>query len=435
MTDKANKSIIDYNNPELGPWEMSRLLSGRKKSPNLDYMKIAEPWRGGLQIMLSANGSNKNEEFSEWAATLNQQSDEIHHLVYRQDPNGAMPGSEDEEGIASRFEIFTAADALKPLPPIDWVIKDLIPAGSLTVVYGDAGSKKTYAMIDAAMCIATGDPWLAYETIQGPILYIDEEMGYRNFTGRVYETLNAHDGNEETPFHYITLSGFDLIESKDVIQAERMIQKLGIRFVVVDALMDVVPDADENSVRDMQPALRMLRMLADNTNAAFVVIHHANKKGGYRGTTAIKGAVDLLLEISSEQKSNLINFKTEKPRLIENTEFAGNAIWGNDSFRIDPTEYIVGRKYLSSAEEYVLEYLAKNGKSKIKTIADAADTTSSNAARQGVYSITKKELAYRVNSGGKGVAAKYDLTHKGRKKAIAMGFIDEIDDLVKDLEK
>ena len=67
-------------------------------------------------------------------------------------------------------------------------------------MFGDAGSKKTYAAIDAAICVALGKHWLDFPTVQAPALFIDEEMGSRYITGRIGESLRGHLANEDTPF-------------------------------------------------------------------------------------------------------------------------------------------------------------------------------------------------------------------------------------------
>jgi RecA-family ATPase len=64
----------------------------------------------------------------------------------------------------NRFKITWAAEALQPQPPIPWIIEKLFAAGSVNLLVGEAGSKKTYALIDAAVCVACGKPWLEYPT-------------------------------------------------------------------------------------------------------------------------------------------------------------------------------------------------------------------------------------------------------------------------------
>ncbi len=69
----------------------------------------------------------------------------------------------------------------------------------------------------------------------------------------------------------------------------RAIRDVDAKLVIIDALADVMAGGDENSVKDTQPVFMQLRKIAEETGAAILVIHHVNKMGDYRGSTAIPG--------------------------------------------------------------------------------------------------------------------------------------------------
>ena len=60
--------------------------------------------------------------------------------------------------------------------------------------------------------------------------------------------------------------------------------------MIIDALIDVIGDADENNASQVQAAFHALRSIAENTKVAIVMIHHAGKNGVYRGSSAIEGS-------------------------------------------------------------------------------------------------------------------------------------------------
>ncbi len=64
----------------------------------------------------------------------------------------------------ARYEILTASQALQPQPPVEWVIDGLVSAGSVNVFFGEGGSKKTWALLDMAVCVASGKDWLDFKT-------------------------------------------------------------------------------------------------------------------------------------------------------------------------------------------------------------------------------------------------------------------------------
>ena len=45
-------------------------------------------------------------------------------------------------------DLHTARDALEPLPPVVWLVEQIIQPASLSVFFGDPGCKKTFSLID-----------------------------------------------------------------------------------------------------------------------------------------------------------------------------------------------------------------------------------------------------------------------------------------------
>jgi hypothetical protein len=320
------------------------------------------------------------------------------------------------------FKVYTVEDALAPLPPIEWVVQDLLPAGSLSVVYGGAGSKKTYSMIDLAVCAALGKPWLDFPTQRGPVLFIDEEMGPRYLRERIASTIRGHLGNKDMPLYYTSLAGFDLGKLGGVNDLHLLAVELNARLVIIDALVDVMPGLDENATQDAGPVIKHLKALANTTGSAIVVVHHANKSGGYRGSSAIKGGVDLMLKVESKVSSEIVQFSTEKPRLIPAVSFAARAVWQEGEFSLVTAEDRAGEEaFLGKAQVYVLGYLALQGESPIKDIKQNAETVSPDSARQAVYNLRDMSLVERTNPGD-GRNAKYGLTSRGLERAAKEGF-------------
>lgn len=314
-----------------------------------------------------------------------------------------------------RFILHSAAEALEPQPPIHWVIDRLFSAGSVSILFGEPGSKKTYALLDAAVCVAHGVKWLDFDTRQAPVLIIDEESGKRRMNRRLGEVLRGHMADGCTPVYYTTLERFQLSSKADELAVESAIEESGAQFVIIDALADIMPGADENAVKDVQPIFLALRGIAERTQAAIVLIHHSNKIGGYRGSTAIKGAVDLLLVAQSKPDDGLINFSFDKARDVEPFKFAAQAIFDGARVYLSAAEPVKAARRLSKAQDYVIGYLKEHGPSLIVDITSHADVCKDTTARSAMYSLAALELIKRVDEGGPGTVARYDLTEKGRK--------------------
>jgi hypothetical protein len=304
-----------------------------------------------------------------------------------------------------RIVIRDASFALQPLPPIEWIVDRLISEGSVCIFFGEPGAKKTFALLSLAVCVALGKPWLGFETKPRNVLIIDEESGERRLALRLGNAIRGELGGADIPIQFISLAGFNLSNKDDGPLLQTIIQESGAGLVVIDALAEIM-SGDENSKEDVHPVLIALRRIADQTGAAIAAIHHSNKSGGYRGSSAIKGAVDLMVKIESATGNRYINFTSEKSRDAEPVNFSGLITWLDDQF------YISGSKRESSPEEqFILDYLGEHGASSLPDLQAAGELHTPSGIKLAVYSLAKSGKVYRTNPGksGRGVKAIYDM--------------------------
>jgi RecA-family ATPase len=226
----------------------------------------------------------------------------------------------------NRIIIRNAAYALTPRTPINYIIDKVISPGSVNVWAGKFGNGKTYVTLAAGVSVALGIDFLGMPTKQTTVLFIDEESGDQRLSTRLAATLRGVDGGEETLINFISLAGFNLLKRPgDAELLQSCIEQTQAGLVFIDALADIMLGGDENSVKDTQPVFAALRKIAENTRAAIVLIHHTNKLGEYRGSSAIPGAIDSMLLIEKDEKTNVITFKSIKNRDGEPLKFCGLA--------------------------------------------------------------------------------------------------------------
>lgn len=319
----------------------------------------------------------------------------------------------------SRFKLYTAEDALQPQEPIEWIIEGLFSAGSLSLVVGEPGSKKTWSMLDAAVAIARGDNWLGHETLPRSVLIIDEESGRRRISERIGKVLRGHGGNKDTMLYYVSLANFDFSASDDLNVLQNLIIETAAGFVLVDAMADIMPGKDENAVKDVQPIFLGMRRVAENTQAALALIHHSNKTTGqYRGSSAIKGAVDLMMQVESKPDSCDVTFKSEKVRDTPPFTFSGYAHFGGEEFYMTESEKST-RINLNKAQEAVIRYLESAPGATLEDVGlyaaggAIAERTLTNACR----SLAGDRMGFvkqSANGGGRGHKTTWFLTEKGR---------------------
>ena len=193
-----------------------------------------------------------------------------------------------------------------------------------------------------AVAVANGKEWLGFTTKKSPVLIIDEESGEKRFARRLNETMRGADCLATGQIYYISLAGFKLDKKEDIKTIESEIIRTESKLVIFDALADIM-DGDENSKKDVQPVMNALRKIADNTDSSIILIHHSNKSGGYRGSTAIKASSDLMVQVTSDFDDSVVTFKTEKNRDGTYISWSAEATWDNDKFYFESTSPKIGR--------------------------------------------------------------------------------------------
>ncbi len=245
---------------------------------------------------------------------------------------------------------------------------------------------------------------------QVTVLLVDEESGPRRLNRRLGAVMRAHGADQDLPLAYVSMYGLSLLEPDAADKLVQLIQAAGAGFVIIDALADVMLGGDENSVRDVQRVFFNLRRAAERTGAAIVVIHHTGKAGGYRGSSAIKGAVDGMLLVESKTSSPNIDVSTLKSRDAEPFNLYAVARFEDEVTVITSSTGASPTESLSDCERHVLQYLAENGDATVAEIQANAGKHSADAARQAVYSLKRKGKVQRRDDGGAGARATYGVT-------------------------
>lgn len=315
------------------------------------------------------------------------------------------------------FTIKSAADAFKVQQAIDYVVDKLIGRGWIVLFFGHPGTKKTWVLLVLAVCVALGTKFLGFTTKKCRVLWIDEESGESYIARRIAAVIRGALGDDQTPIDFMSLPGFRFDnpnQGEDTLDLTTIINSGGYELVIIDALADVM-QGDENLVKDVRPVFQNLKLVASATGAAIVLIHHSNKAGGYRGSSFIKGNVDVMIHVESDTGSDLIKFSTEKIREGEPESWGARAVWDPDQFFLQTAQAQTPKSSFTPSEVFVIQFLEDNGASTVDDIADGADICTGTAARRSVYELAKKGITFKVQASGK--KSIYDLTVKGQAEA------------------
>jgi len=348
------------------------------------------------------------------------------------DASNPMPGNDPQpvpdpqpgqtKAPKPRYTLHTSHEFFDPRPPIEWIIDGVIAAGTLSVFFGDAGSKKTWALLDMAACVLHGQDWLNFKTTKKSVLYVDEDMGKSDLDNRGEMVWRGHSLPANPFMFYTSLESIDLGNIVDQGIFEHMIRTANAGLVIVDIFRNVIPGRDENSSKDLQPVLFALRKISEKTRAAIVLIHHENKSKGYSGSTAIKGSVDLMVQVESKSGSDDVTFSILKSRKAKQFNFSAIANFVSDSFWLTASQKAVkpAAGTYNKAERFALLYLFTHGESlstamiaAIDPHVDPAPKSVSNA----MSNLKSKGLIIRTDNGGVTAPGTYKLSQDGNLEA------------------
>lgn len=184
----------------------------------------------------------------------------------------------------------------EPFLPPPYLLEGLIPSGKVCAFYAEGGSVKTWASLALGIAVATGKPWLGFYGVKrGRTLIVDFEDGREEFKRRK-EILAGPGDIPDLGYLYGHMSLVDQ-------NAWQQFADLGLTLIVVDALASGSPiDADENST-EFAAAVKMAGRFTEATGATVLFIHHANKTGGMRGTSAVRDQCDVVFKFEPVEET------------------------------------------------------------------------------------------------------------------------------------
>lgn len=184
-------------------------------------------------------------------------------------------------------------------PPMDWLIKGVLPRGELGVLFGASGSGKTFVALDLAFSVARGVAWRERRTARGRVVVIAAEGGAGiGKRGDAYGRYHDFD-LRGVDVHVITAAP-NFLDSDDISEVMAEINNIGpIDLVIIDTFAQVTPGANENTSEDVGRALANLKLLHEATGAMNLVVAHAGKdlSKGVRGWSGLKAAADVQIEV------------------------------------------------------------------------------------------------------------------------------------------
>jgi AAA domain len=166
------------------------------------------------------------------------------------------------------FSFDRAENEVKKLAKIQPVVDGLIFESTQNIMVGDSGLGKSPLLMQLAVCVAAGVPFLGRETSAGKVLIADYENGIGPITRKLREVAGA------VGVDLSTRAVRENLVIADCADADHVIKKAeGVKLVLVDSLRGFNAQAESKN----SDAAEMLAGLAE-TEAAWLILHHVRKR-------------------------------------------------------------------------------------------------------------------------------------------------------------
>lgn len=255
-------------------------------------------------------------------------SDELRRLTTEAAKAIAARSDEASEKVLEELEDRPAPTNLfllvRDLKPPTWLIRDILTAGAVGFIAGQPKSFKSWAGLDMALSVASGQPFLGHFLVEqpGPTLYIQEEDSgplVKARLGKVWPGKMGDKIEKDVDGGIIWVPGQDVDSVPDIDAYigqtftisdeawqswldETLAAKIeatdgvGYKLLVMDPLMMMAGDVEENRAQEMtHKVFRPLKDLARKHNVAIQMIHHMRKgdpkAGPQRGGQMLLGSV------------------------------------------------------------------------------------------------------------------------------------------------
>lgn len=203
---------------------------------------------------------------------------------------------------------------LRRQPPKQWLIDGIFGAGDLGMVYGAPGTGKTFVVIDLAISAALGAKFANRFDVERRL----------NVAYCAGEGLGGISQRFESACEYHGISDDDLPNFYFWGEAPQLSSKVGagvslaelaaewdgapLDLLIVDTLHSATIGTDENSAQDMGRVLEGIKAAQKILGCTVLLVHHTNKAGtGERGSSALRGAMDFMLEVRQNGSGSIMS--------------------------------------------------------------------------------------------------------------------------------
>lgn len=314
LNEAIGKARKDGRN-NAGAWLAQQLRDNRV--PIEDAIPLLREYREAVTGLPDGHGEHSPYTWEEATTTL---KGAYNSLARPPEGKQKLPSLRSRSVFDSMFTL----GELLAQPDKGWYLRNFLGPLELVMIAGQPGSGKTFLVLDLCMSLALGRDWAnnfpfeAQEPLR--VAYFAGE-GTGRLGKRVQALLDGHSVSlEDVGDRFQVFGGVpNLADTEDPNSVLRIVEEYrtrGIPFpqvIVIDTLARATPGNDENSSRDAGLVIQALDYLKTELGCSVIVVHHTGKDGSSeRGSSALRGAVDALFKVVSNEKGSELSAEKVK---------------------------------------------------------------------------------------------------------------------------
>lgn len=235
-----------------------------------------------------------------------------------------VPTKKEEKQPPALVPITAAALAEMDIPPLEWLVEDLIPREALCMLAGPPKSYKSFFALDLCISICTGRPFLTRKTDFRNM----EEGADHSFPACVYLDLESGDRRPRDRMNMILGQGVPKPDNLYFITGEsdpaparlgegleeqllRLIASIPhIALIVIDVFQYIKPEGkrSQNAYENDYSIFKVLNEIVKHSGVSILLLNHTRKDrsnsdafANIIGSTANIGAVDCGMVIQKDR--------------------------------------------------------------------------------------------------------------------------------------
>jgi len=230
-------------------------------------------------------------DVSDFIAKFDDKEEAAYELAMLIDKAGPYdpPKKATLEDVILQAKDFTALE----LPPKKKLLNPWLTEQSITLISGWRGTGKTWLALSILDAVSKGvsfGPWEAETSV--PCLFLDGEMPAQDIMERAKDLgIDSVYIYSDAYANSLGLPRANLLSDTWRNTMKRILTTRGIKLWIIDNIGSLAGGSDENIKKDWDPVNSWLLDLRF-AGIATIMLHHTNKEGGQRGTSAREDNID-----------------------------------------------------------------------------------------------------------------------------------------------